>query len=237
MAKSKGRITSLEDAERLASLPADHPDRNDASIDEANKQARARSRAAKAAGAHQKLSTANENNQTVSDQAFPGNGLNQSQTITQTRNTTMTNATNDEMEFELDVEALKPRDFTGEWHDASIAGVRPSVSAKGNKVLNVQLKIDESDPNFGKRTVWDAITFSDDTGWKVSQFFEAIGQGNFKGTLRPSELVGERVRIKVGMETRTGIDANTQEPYEPRARVQRYAPAGSGGGDINSLIG
>jgi len=142
-----------------------------------------------------------------------------------------------DFEIELDVASIaEPVDFKGGWHEATVKSVRPSKSQKGNTVLNVQWSVADTDEDYAGRSVWDAIVFTDDAAWKVKQLFTAIGQSDFKGKLRANDLIGERAMLKVAMEASTGINPQTGQPWEPRPRVQRYAPLGSAGESLESLI-
>lgn len=159
--------------------------------------------------------------------------------ITETRSTTVSNAQQQDDTFELEIDLTnmpKQLDFTGGWHEAVIKSAKGGRSKNGNPMLTIQWVTSEDDPTHPKRSVWDRITFTEDSAWRYQQFFEAIGQPEFKGSLRPSELVGERASIRVVMETRSGINEQTGEAFEPQPAVKRYRQPGASGG-LEQLIG
>lgn len=170
-------------------------------------------------------------------------------TVTNTNEGTpniMTNATNvdagnlDDL-FYIDIENTKePPAITPGRYNAVIKNAKPSRSKAGNGVMTVQWTLTDNTGDaeqFNGRTVFDPITWSENTMRRVKAFLLAIGiDPSFKGAPRPDALIGERATLTLTIEPASGLDPKTGEPYPERARVSAYLPYGSSE-DLASILG
>lgn len=140
-----------------------------------------------------------------------------------------TNNANDDGDVSIDLTMVKPPEpFDNQFHSAVIAGCKRTISANKNTVFTLQWRIDEGDEKFAGRSVYDPLTISENTMWKVKRFLVCIGlPEDFRGGINPQMLIGERADIRVDMEPQTRTNVETGEPYPPRPRVRTYAPYGS----------
>lgn len=94
-------------------------------------------------------------------------------------------------------------------------------------MIALQLRInDEGD--YHKRIIFDQLVFTQTALWRVRQFLEALGWAStFKGTVDPESLLGEPLTVQTTVQASDKINAETGEPYPPKASVKRYLPAGT----------
>lgn len=167
-------------------------------------------------------------------------------TVTEGNTNTMSNATSgqdtnlDDL-FYIDIENTKePPAITPGRYNAVIKNAKPSRSAKGNGVMTLQWTLVDNtgeQEQFNGRTVFDPLTWSENTMRRVKAFLLAIGiDPAFKGAPRPDALIGERATLTLTIEPASGMDPKTGEPYPERARVAAYLPYGSSE-DLASILG
>lgn len=107
---------------------------------------------------------------------------------------------------------------------ATIVKAEEGMSENGNQKIDLQWKI-EGEP-FDGRLVFDTLTFTEKTMFRVKQALTSLGfPKDFKGDVTPDLLVGKTARIVVEIEASTKVDADG-ELYPPRNRVRKVKTIG-----------
>jgi len=114
------------------------------------------------------------------------------------------------------LEPLPPGNYT-----ATIIKAEPGVSKAGNEKIDIQWRIEGG--QYDGRVIFDTLTFVDKALFRVKNTLMGLGfPKDFKGEVRPEDLVGKTAKITVDVQAGNGID-ETGEPYQPRNRVKKVA--------------
>lgn len=143
--------------------------------------------------------------------------------------------------FFIDMENVKePPQIVPGRYNAVIKNAKPSRSKAGNGVMTVQWTLTDNEgeaAQFNGRTVFDPVTWSDNTMQRVKAFLQAIGiDPSFKGAPTPDMLIGERATLTLTIRPGSGINEATGEKWPDRPNVAAYLPYGSSE-DLASILG
>lgn len=110
-------------------------------------------------------------------------------------------------EFQIDFSDVPDSDVAEGWHSARIFAATPKVSSNGNKMIEIQFKI-EGGP-WGNRTIYDNLMLETDALWRTRQVLTVLGlmdkdDRGFSGSTE--DLIGTECEVKVVMEEYEGMD-------------------------------
>lgn len=121
------------------------------------------------------------------------------------------------------IEGIKPVP-AGEY-PATIVAADDGLSQNDNEKIDVQWRLDTGEKETDGRIVFEPLTFTEKTLWRVKKTLTALGfDSKFSGDVTGEMLVGKQAIIVVDIEPSTKIDPETDEPYPPRNRVKRVKP-------------
>jgi len=117
-------------------------------------------------------------------------------------------------ELNLDFDGVASADIDEGWHSVRIFGVELKESKAGNRMLNIQLKI-EGGP-WDKRSLFDHLMLETDAIWRTRQVLEVLGL-----------MEKDDVRISIDTEDFIGLECEVRtvnEEYEGqlRPRIKNY---------------
>jgi len=121
------------------------------------------------------------------------------------------------------VEGIKPVP-AGEY-PAVIHAAEDGTSQNGNPKIDIQWKLETGEKDTDGRIVFEPLTFTEKTLWRVKRTLKALGfDNNFKGEVHGEDLVGKKALIVVEIQPSNGVDPETGEPYPERNRVKSVKP-------------
>jgi len=107
-------------------------------------------------------------------------------------------------------------------YTATIVRAEVGVSKAGNEKIDLQWKV-EGGPHDG-RIIFDTLTFTEKALFRVKATLRGLGfPDNFRGEVKPGQLVGKAAKLVVDIQLGEGVDEATGEAYPPRNRVKKVA--------------
>lgn len=106
-------------------------------------------------------------------------------------------------------------------YTATIVKAEVGTSKAGNEKIDIQWKV-EGGKHDG-RVIFDTLTFTEKALFRVKATLKGLGfPADFRGEVKPEDLVGRTAKITVDIQPGNGIDASG-EPYAARNRVKKVA--------------
>jgi hypothetical protein len=103
----------------------------------------------------------------------------------------------------------------------TIVEATPGKSDAGNDKIGLKFKI--KDGEFKNRVVWDTLTFSQNTMWRVRKFIEVANPDLFKNESAPLAVIAEEL---VGCEVDAFLEAGKDLNQNPRSNPKEYIAVG-----------
>lgn len=106
-------------------------------------------------------------------------------------------------------------------YEATIVDAKEGISKKGNPKIDLRWQVDVDGRD---RIVFDTLTFSPESMWRVKLTLQALGfASDFSGDVEPEDLIGASARITVAID-RGRKDPATGEEYPDRNTVKKVQP-------------
>lgn len=110
-------------------------------------------------------------------------------------------------------------------YPATIVKAEDGVSNNGNPKIDIQWKLETGVEGTDGRIIFEPLTFTDKTLWRVKRTLLALGFDNdFSGEVTGDMLVGKSAEITVDIQPSTQVDPDTGRPYPDRNRVKNVRP-------------
>lgn len=107
-------------------------------------------------------------------------------------------------------------------YEATIVSAENGVSKKGNPKIDIRWQVELGEGQ--KRNIFDTLTFSVDSMWRVKLTLQALGfPKDFKGDVEPEDLLGKTALITVTTQ-KGAVHEETGEPYPDRNKVIKTEP-------------
>jgi hypothetical protein len=115
------------------------------------------------------------------------------------------------------LEPVAPGSYT-----ATIVKAEAGQSKAGNEKIDLQWKVEGGKED--GRIIFDTLTFTEKAMFRVKATLISLGfPKNFRGNVKPDELVGKTAKITVDIQPGNGVDPETGEPYPARNRIKKIA--------------
>lgn len=110
-------------------------------------------------------------------------------------------------------------------------GYRKGSDGKPDKdAPRLEVTLEIQDKPYKGSLLWDYLTFTKASQWKLDQFLQAVGvageKNKRKGELDPDKVVGKKIKIRV--------KADSNQAGEYRGKVGAYLKSGDDGDDEGS---
>ena len=121
----------------------------------------------------------------------------------------------------IDFEDAKPLEPLEEGeYSATVIKAEEGVSQAGNPKIDLRWEVTEGEHE--GRLIFDNLTFTQKSLWRVKQLFEAAGMdAEGEAAIDADELVGIECNLLVSIEE-GNVNQATGENYPPRNRVNKY---------------